>query len=41
MEDYIVPNENIDMEKMWNAGKNVNISSIVKPIHSLTSAIAA
>jgi hypothetical protein len=41
MEDCIAPNEDIDMEKIVNAGKNVNTSSIDKPMHSLTSATAA
>jgi hypothetical protein len=41
MEDCVASNENIDMEKIMNAGKNFNTSSIDKPIHSKKSAIAA
>jgi hypothetical protein len=41
MEDCVASNEDIDMEKIMNAGKNFNTSSIDKPIHSKKSAIAA
>jgi hypothetical protein len=41
MEDCVASNEDIEMEKIMNAGKNFNTSSIDKPIHSKKSAIAA
>jgi hypothetical protein len=41
MEDCVASNEDIDMLKIMNAGKNYNTSSIDKPTHSKKSAIAA
>jgi hypothetical protein len=41
MEDCVASNEDIDMMKIMNAGKNFNKSSIDKPTHSKKSAIAA
>jgi hypothetical protein len=41
MEECEAANEDIDLEKIMNAGKKFNASSIDKPIHSKKSAIAA
>ena len=41
MDDCVASNEYIDMEKIMNAGKNFNASSIDDPTHSKKSAIAA
>jgi hypothetical protein len=41
MEDCVASNEDIDMEKIMNAGKNFNTSSVDDPTHSKNSAIAA
>jgi hypothetical protein len=41
MEDCVASNEDVDIEKIMNAGKNFNTTSIDKPIHSKKSAIAA
>jgi phosphoribosylformylglycinamidine (FGAM) synthase PurS component len=41
MEDCVASNEDIDIERITNAGKNFTTSSIDKPIHSKVSAIAA
>ena len=41
MEECMASNEDIDMKKIMNAGKNFNTSSIDDPTHSKKSAIAA
>jgi hypothetical protein len=41
MEDCVASNDNIDMGKIMNAGKNFNSTSIDDPTHSKNSAIAA
>jgi hypothetical protein len=41
MEDCVASNENIDMEKIMNAGKNFSTTNINNPVHSKSSAIAA
>jgi hypothetical protein len=41
MEDCVASNEDIDIERIMNAGKNFTTSSIDQPIHSKKGAIAA
>jgi hypothetical protein len=41
MEECVPSNENIDMEKIMNAGKNFNTTSIDTPVQAKKSAIAA
>jgi hypothetical protein len=41
MEECVPSNENVDMEKIMNAGKNFNTTSIDTPVQAKKSAIAA